>query len=154
MKTLLELVILFFVLLFIIIINQNSFPSEYSHIYIKFIIFIFILITQFIFNVIYDYKKNKKINLYKYLIDGIITGFSGIVGYSLYNDILLINVRLHYQFYSYMTSPFKYSLIQTLITILFIAFVKSIKNTYYGLQLITFKDSIKCNKKIEENLEN
>jgi hypothetical protein len=151
MKTLLELLVLFFILFILIMANQNSFPSEYSHIFIKFSIFFTILITQFIFNVIYDFKKNKKINPSKYLMDGIITGFAGIVGYSLYNDILLINVRLHYQFYSYMTSPAKYSLIQTLITILFIAFVKSIKNTYYGIQLITFKDSLKCNKKIEEN---
>lgn len=111
-----------------------------------------ILITQFIFNIIYDYYKYKKINPKNDLLDSINTGFAGIIGYSLYNDILLININFHHYLYTTMASPLKNSFIQTLITVFFIAFVKSIKYIYYGINLIAFKDIKKCNKNKENTI--
>ena len=152
MKTLFELIILFFILFITISRNQYSYSSEYSHILIKFNIFMIILITQFIFNIIYDYYKYKKINPKNDLLDSINTGFAGIIGYSLYNDILLININFHHYLYTTMASPLKNSFIQTLITVFFIAFVKSIKYIYYGINLIAFKDIKKCNKNKENTI--
>lgn len=154
MKTWWELLFLFISIFTTIILTYSNFPSDYGHIILKFYLFIVIFITQFLIHIIYDYKYKNKIVLERYLIDSIITGLSGIIGYSLYNDILLININIHYKLYSYMQSPFKTSAIQTLITMIFILLIKMIKLSYEGIQLITFKDSIKCNKKIENNMIN
>ena len=151
MKTASEIFFLSVIIFTTIFVNYNNFPSQYGHIFTKINLFISISIVQYIINIYYNSKRKEKINLEKALIDSIITGLSGVIGYSLYTDILLININIHYKMYKYMRSSVTNSAIQTLITIFFISFIKLIKNGYNGLQLITFKKNgeSSCNKKEE-----
>lgn len=85
----------------------------------KFIIFISLVCFQFIIIIIQKIKNNCKIDINEVLNNSINIGLFGIIGYSLYNDLIWM--------YNLNISTKRMYLYVTLIIILFIAFVKFLK---------------------------
>lgn len=120
---------IFFIFIFLFAIFYFKFPNLENDCYLilhKFILFLCLFCFQFIALTLSMIKNKCKINVVSIAYDSLLVAVSGVIGYSIYNDLRYSGVTIRF-FNMKENDPKSMYVTATIIITLFISFIKIIK---------------------------